>query len=382
MSPVEGTPSKDKSKLSREEREAQYKAARERIFGDFQESVPSEGASTGEQSASMSRSSSSSGRRKSRKHKGPKDDSFEARSAFIPSYTSLSAVQPQHQNPYTEQLYHTGYPLSSTNFMPNMDYGSTPTQSFPGFDVNAGFAGSMGYEAQPFASGRGWAGMQTAHPSNYVNYPQASHEYQAQVPSMVSHTNGQYTQQSSNPMQQQHHTWMNNQFQNSYPSTPTLSNQGLMAWPNFATNQNDPTNLAYPYGQQPLQNYSNPALSAQYLASENQSRSLFNPQTRSFVPNSAPTRSAGKGSRKKTPSNRSSNSVPKHDSESPVGSLVNLRGAGGSTPSSRYKEESLKEKYGTPANLPKKPPPSQVLGTFDTTETQNHGPLVVSGSSA
>ena len=54
ISPIEGTPNRDKSKMTREEREAQYKAARERIFGDFQELSVNEGASTGENSADLS----------------------------------------------------------------------------------------------------------------------------------------------------------------------------------------------------------------------------------------------------------------------------------------------------------------------------------------
>src|ERR1700728_859123 len=48
MSAAEATPSKDKSKLTREEKEAHYKAARERIFGDLP--ITTESNSTGETS--------------------------------------------------------------------------------------------------------------------------------------------------------------------------------------------------------------------------------------------------------------------------------------------------------------------------------------------
>lgn len=57
--------SKDRSKWTRDEKEAHYKAARERIFRDFQEAHPSEAMNV-ESSAAISRSNSSNGKKKVR----------------------------------------------------------------------------------------------------------------------------------------------------------------------------------------------------------------------------------------------------------------------------------------------------------------------------
>jgi len=180
-SPMDSTPNKDKSKLTREEREAQYKAARERIFGDFQEPAPSESASTGEHSASMSRSSSSSGKRKTRKVKTPKDDSFEARSAFIPSYAPMNMPNMHHhyQPQYSEQTYQGPYP-SSDSYGLSMNYGTTPTQTFPSYDPSMSYNGNSRCAApygnnnsnHNFGPRASWDPSQPPASTNYFNYSQ------------------------------------------------------------------------------------------------------------------------------------------------------------------------------------------------------------------
>ena len=136
-----GTPSRDKPKPSREEREAQYKAARERIFGDFQEVSTGEYVSTGNNSAEISRSSSSSGKKK---RKVPKDDTFDSRSSFVqaqpitqqqpmwpyPNWPNSSYSQPYYENSYMGGMGGMGGPPVS--------YG--PMQNY-------GMMGVWGYEA-------------------------------------------------------------------------------------------------------------------------------------------------------------------------------------------------------------------------------------------
>lgn len=401
VSPLEGTPNKDKSKLTREEREAQYKAARERIFGDFQESVTSESASTGENSASMSRSSSSSGKRKTRKQKTPKDDSFEARSAYIPSYAPLhmSNMQPQYQPHYSDPTYQGSFQAPTNGYGANMNYGSTPTQAYPGFDssmpftnVNLGYGPNTGNQ-QPFSPADSWSSMQSPSPNEYFNYPTSPAAYPQTIAPMVGPLNNQYIPHSG--MQQQQN-WINNQYQGPYPRTQNQANQNGNGWSGYQPTQQINNPASYAYGQIPVQNFggnANQAYNAQYSGSNTYSRSLFNPQTRSFVPSNATSRNGGRnnsGRKKNSPSSSqhqsrnnsiaaASRSFTSETSGTPPPRTFE-KGAGNNLTSSQrgpIKEDSLQQKYGAPAHLPKKPPPSQVLSSYEvdgvSQVTPSHG---------
>ncbi|KIX98252.1 uncharacterized protein Z520_06332 [Fonsecaea multimorphosa CBS 102226] len=399
MSPVEGTPNKDKSKLTREEREAQYKAARDRIFGDFQESVTSESASTGENSASMSRSSSSSGKRKARKHKTPKDDSFEARSAFIPSYAPMpmSHMQPQYQPHYSEQAYQGQYQAPSGGFGGNMNYSSTPTQAYPNFESSMSYNGAaMGYGNsgnQSFSPTESWSSIQT--PSNgYFNYSASPTTYQQSISPMIAQMNNQFMP-TSHPGMQQPQNWMNNQFQAAYPQHQGPASSNMNGWSSYQANAAINNATSYGYGQMPAQNFSggtNQPYSAPYPNASTYSRSLFNPQTRSFVPSNSTSRNGGRighnnnnNSGRKKPSSSSSslsraNSIPATKSFSsdasgtPPPARTFEKGLAGNLSSPKpppVKEDSLQQKYGAPAHLPKKPPPSQVPSLYDVENINN-----------
>ncbi|OAL35544.1 hypothetical protein AYO20_05163 [Fonsecaea nubica] len=400
LSPVEGTPNKDKSKLTREEREAQYKAARDRIFGDFQESVTSESASTGENSASMSRSSSSSGKRKARKHKTPKDDSFEARSAFIPSYTPMhmSHMQPQYQPHYPEQAYNGPYPAPNGAFGGNMNYSSTPTQAYPNFESSMSYNGApMGYgnnSSQSFSSTESWSStMQTPASNGYFNYSASPTTYQQGISPMIAQMSHQFMTTSHTGMQQPQN-WMNNQFPTAYPQPQGPPTSNLNGWSSYQTNAAMSNAANYGYGQLPAQNFSgnaNQAYNGQYSNSSTYSRSLFNPQTRSFVPSNSSSRNGGRsghtnnnGARKKNSSASSSqsraNSIPASKpfasdaSGTPPPARAFDKGLSSNVASPKpppVKEDSLQQKYGAPAHLPKKPPPSQVPSPYDVDSITN-----------
>lgn len=96
---------KDKSLLTREEREHRYIETRARIFSDFDEkpAEPAEGAQ-GSSDKGISRSSSASGLRKGKKNRKPKDDSFEARSAYT-QYVGQPFYQSQTQGPQESVFY-------------------------------------------------------------------------------------------------------------------------------------------------------------------------------------------------------------------------------------------------------------------------------------
>ena len=76
-SPAESSTAKDKATQTREQREAKYKEARDRIFANWKEE--NEGEPSSNASADASRASSVTGKKKKKK---TKDDDFEARSAF------------------------------------------------------------------------------------------------------------------------------------------------------------------------------------------------------------------------------------------------------------------------------------------------------------
>lgn len=399
LSPSDGTPHKDKSKLTREEREAQYKAARDRIFGpESQETAPSESASTGENSASMSRSSSSSGKRKVRKAKTPKDDSFEARSAFIQSYNPIhipSAHQYQHQFP--EQGYQGPY-QSPLGVGHNINYGTTPTQSFPGHEASIHFNGYPGYPPsngpQAFSPSDSWSSAQTVSSSGYFPYSQNNNNYQQNVPQMSNQLNGPYTQQAHATMQHSQ-GWNNNQYQQ-YPQQGQQGSPNMGSWANYQNVATMPNSQTYGYGNMPLQTYpsSNNYNTQQTPLPGNFARSLFNPQTRSFVPNNANSRTGGRNGRKKPspPSSQSRiNTISKPfgiDALSVGTSPQPPRSFASNSSSPKPKEDSLQQKYGAPAHLPKKPPPSQVTSTFDVESIINNaassktGPLVVNGGNS
>lgn len=384
MSPVEGTPHKDKSKLTREEREAQYKAARERIFGDFQESVTSESASTGDNSASMSRSSSSSGKRKSRKHKTPKDDSFEARSAFVPSYAPLHVqhMQPQYQPQYPEQAYQGHYQSPSNGYGSGFNYGTTPTQSYPGFEPPISYNTNMGYvpnNNQQFVPSDSWSSMQPPSSTEYFNYSASSTGYQQNVSPMMGQNNGHFMPPGHSGLQQPQ-GWMNTQFQPAFQHPPISSGTNMNSWSGYPSTALGHT-TSYAYGQLSGQTYAgSPAYNAQHPVPGSYSRSLFNPQTRSFIPSNAMGRVSGRNGRKK-PSPPSSqnrgNPVVKTTATPEPSGATNLppphrfdRTPSSSSPPNPQ-ADSLQQKYGAPAHLPKKPPRSQISSTYDVDGINN-----------
>ena len=382
--------SPDKSKLTREEREAQYKAARERIFGDFQESVTSESASNGENSASMSRSSSSSGKKKARKQKTPKDDSFEARSAYIPSYTpvQMSHMQSQFQPQYPEQAYQGHYLGAGNGYSASMNYGSTPTQSYPNFEPSMPYNSTpMGYgpsNTQSFSPADSWSSVQTPSSNGYFNYPASPNTYQQNMSPLLNQMNSQYMPQS-HPGMQQPQNWMNNQYQVPYPQPQSQASSNMSGWPAYQPPQPINNAASYGYGQIPGQTFggnTNQPYNAQYANPSSYNRSLFNPQTRSFVPSNATSRNGGRNNGRKKPSPASSQNQTRNNSIAAASRPFNSDNSGvqpptrplfenrpGSYVSSTKpipgKEDSLQQKYGAPAHLPKKPPPSQVMSSYE-----------------
>lgn len=399
-SPLEGTPAKHRSKMTREEREANYKAARERIFGDFQESVTSEGGSAGETSASMSRSSSSSGKKKSRRQRALKDDSFEARSSYV-AYPGMAVPNFQGQmSHFTEQHMLNQYP-GTVGMSSGISYGNHPPQHYSGMDPTMPYGTPSPFNpnaAQQYGSGEAWPSVQS---SNYGSYGHSSHPQSfGQHPGAMSSMgiNHQYAPQGNPTPQQSMQNWMPPQYSNAYAQPQMNQPFPSQQWPSFGpSTQSQP----YPYGQLPPHAYTNPTMyNNQHPIPGSYTRSLFNPQTRSFVPTNASSRSGPRTSRKKPANhpglprnNSSSNSV---GSDLRQNTPASQRGEGtpSSGPSPKPREDSLQQKYGAPAHLPKKPPPSQIPSAYDIdgstlagspgqaeqTRTGSAGPVVVNGA--
>jgi len=360
-SPAESTPSRDKSKLTREEREAQYKAARERIFADFQEAVPSENTSNGDNSASMSRSSSSEGKKKSRRNKQPKDDSFEARSAFVQSWTP---TQGHYANTYVDPSMTSSYPVSPVSYDPNM-YAATPTQSFSGFDASMQYGNMQSFNQ----------GMM---PQFNMNEWQAMQNMQMQSPYYMYSQSAQYPQSpnmmlpNAQAMQGQLPEWYPNQnqhFMSSAYTGPISPFSQQNASDQRGMMQNDQ------YSQQFQRGYAHQSAQSNHSFPK-RNKSLFNPQTRSFIPNSTDGRAGSRQGRPKNQARHSLNSST-HTPSVPA--------SGAST----AKDDSLKSRYGTPPSLPKKPPPPEVKGGPEMVQTSvsnqpeattpTSTPLVVNG---
>lgn len=91
--------SKDRGSLTREEREAKYKEARERIFKGFEESEMDDRIGWIEPTRQISRSNSRNGQNKGagKRQRGAVDDGFEARSQFAAYYQS----PPQAFHPFS-----------------------------------------------------------------------------------------------------------------------------------------------------------------------------------------------------------------------------------------------------------------------------------------
>ncbi|OJD16302.1 hypothetical protein AJ78_03514 [Emergomyces pasteurianus Ep9510] len=430
------TPAKDRATLSREEREAKYQEARERIFRDFPESKISDNSNSGEQSADISRSNSGSGKRKAHKQRTPHDDSFEARSQF--------------------NAYYPGAPYSSAplpfNGMVEGSFGSQahyyvsaasppPVGFLHGNHVNAVYQSHGNLTSAPpqypvavppHVNQNNWQPGPLQQSSPYPGFSPIN-----QIPPMVSQQPStrsspgmsSYNSNSNTvPFQQQNSsTWNQPQYPAAYSPSPGQRNPSNTHWPNYHQHSMNTSQATYPYSQIPNQPFapSHQNTPGQHPLPGSFSRPPFNPQTRSFVPGSNPqlrfpvnppqqpgvnpayihppqypSSTSWTGSNQDISNHHSSNQPNSQTNtkiNAPPSSMTH------STPSHHGPSPMMTArdsiaKWGTPAHLPPKPPPSQVPYDFDlknkTAATiappqfpstppaplhKQSGPLVVSG---
>lgn len=314
-SPADSTPNRDKSKLTREEREAQYKLARERIFADFQEPFSGEQPENADMPISMSRSSSTSGKKKARKQKQNKDDSFEARSAYVAS----GPFQAQYAQTYPDPTISGSYPTSPVGFDNFVYNGPIPPQ-YPGLDQGLAYSNMQNHAASLMPL------QYTSNDWQNINPMQMQNQYFGYAQGLPMPNNQNFTMNSPSAVQHQYQDWYPNQDVNFMPSVNPGSPYGYASGPTSPQEQ---------YMQNFSELYQNPTAGR---TNHNHRKSLFNPQTRSFVPNHDG-RQPNRGSRNKHTRHSMNTGM---NSQSSMGS-----------------KDSLKQKYGAPASLPRKPPASK-----------------------
>ncbi|KAF2185629.1 hypothetical protein K469DRAFT_162779 [Zopfia rhizophila CBS 207.26] len=293
------TESKDKSAMTREEREARYREARQRIFGNSEneEIESTEAVGSGEEK-DVSRSSSASGKKKNKKQRNYDDDGFEARSRFNAYYPQQYPV-PGYTGDGTTMFY-GGYPGQ----MQNTQYPAMGANASPPPTYNGGYSVMMPQDAQ---SHYGWPGQQyqpSNGPMGYPNYGAVQNGYDLSADfqrGMQSFQSGgipsQATPKMANaPMASYQDTYqpqnmpMNPGWQQmaSQPpyhmGQPPFSQNGPGNRPMSAPIQG-PVPGPYPYGQFPGPTYNAGKPNRnQHPLPGSFNRQQFNPQSQTFIP--------------------------------------------------------------------------------------------------
>ncbi|KAI4628590.1 hypothetical protein J4E83_003141 [Alternaria metachromatica] len=401
----DGEGNKDKAALSREEREARYREARQRIFGSAESEEPGTAEASGsgedkEKGKDISRSSSAAGKKKPKKQRNYDDDDFQARSRFNVYYPQQYPVAT-----YTgdNAVYYNGYPAPAQNApYATMNPGASPPATY-----SNPYPGMMPPEAQ---SQYGWAGQQYQAPNGsmmtYPNYGQMPNGYDlstdfqrgmssfqnAGMPSQV--TPKMANPQMANPQmasyqdtyQQPQHMPMNSGW--SQPNQQPSFHMGQGAY----GAQNGPGNRpmsaphqapmpGYPYGQFASNAYNGKPNRNQHPLPGSYNRGQFNPQTQAFVPGGRnmpfgmqqnmmqgqPQMNGYGGyqmSAQASMPGQMSRPNPSAVSTPPFGSPQSMQGNNSAISMNRTasqsgdpgSSQSSIAKYGTPSHLPRKPP--------------------------
>lgn len=402
---------KDKAALSREERENRYNEARARIFKDFKEQSEESVESSEVKEVDVSRSSSASGAKKGKKNRRPKDDGFEARSAYS-QYGGL---------PYTTNVYPQAIPngahLDGVNGYPGSGHYPAATPNFePSFASNIGDQQYMqpqmssiqgSWSSQPYQTGfvpaqgvinpdaytRGFSGNSV---SSYQPWPTATN------------MQSQATPRPSNPhlagydptyQPQVDSMWPQSGYYGAYGGT----NQSYLDNVNPQIMQSQGQQM-YPFSGASYTNF--PHSETQYydaqMAAGSHDQQMFNPQSQSFVPKprmnpyqqmphdpNGTVHGNGMMYQNFMPAQRHASNTPHfsqmagynapHYPQPPPTSTGHLQGQNSNMPIAQaprqqqhhqtsQTSQSTIAKWGTPATLPAKPPPPAISISFQVTK--------------
>ena len=382
-SPTDSNLAKDKSTMTREEREAKYNETRERIFGP-----KNENADSNEAINEVSRTSSRNEKKK-KKHKNI-DDGFEARSQFNAFYHTLQYPATTYDQTTALPAYYSPYPMQQGNVLNQNGavgavmlqqayqpgYNSMPTpQGFPaltsqtpalnGYDLQSTNGHTMSYNQQI--------------PSHYYHPMQQGIGMGQSSPVMSSPAVSNHNQFTRPQSQLADPQWSQNTYP--YPYQQPRDQQHFYSSPMHSPNpMTGVQSVPYQYGQLPLQPGTQGARSQHPLPGSYKGQA-FNPQTRAFVPNGgsvpAQTGQLGSGS---SPSSRNLNGsqyspyiqqgssyhqgpsipapAPYAFNQEPKAYGIRKSSTQSNAPHSPV--QSSLSKWGTPSHLPPKPPPPEV----------------------
>ncbi|KAI4216408.1 MAG: hypothetical protein LQ351_001418 [Letrouitia transgressa] len=394
-SPADFSVAREKTTLTREEREAKYKETRERIFKGFDDGENNEASNNHEEAPGMSRTSSSSGKKRSRKNKII-DDGFQARSQFNAYYPNMqfsnavfdqTTAPPSFFNPYAPQhnigmgqpgavappMYQQGFNQSFQNLQHTQGY-PVGTHLFPTMNVPSmnGLNGSQSQQYNPQMSAQFY---QQPHPpalgqqTPTISPPGASTGIQLSRP---------HSQMSDQP-------WQSNGYNSPYQQQSRIPQQMCVPVTQDRNTMTGMPTIPYQYGQLPFQS-SVPGTKNAHPLPGSYNRQAFNPKIRSFVPgtinggpytsplnqktddstgngqspnlpngnhNTPPSQRNGSGQARLMPQFGSFTPVQDSRSQVPRKTNTNPGSQQGPTPSSLAK-------WATPASLPPKPPPPEV----------------------
>ncbi|KAL9599193.1 MAG: hypothetical protein Q9179_003642 [Wetmoreana sp. 5 TL-2023] len=392
VSPTESNLSKDKATMTREEREAKYKETRDRIFKGFEDIESIDAAPNIESGAGVSRTSSANGKRKTRKQHNV-DDGFEARSHYTAYYPTMQypgstfdqiPASAAYFNSCLPQQYPTyGEPnsINPTMYSANYGPGYQSMPSTPGYSVAIQqYPPANGSTMSEFSNVQPTPGYMQPMPQQYYQQPHMSPTMGQDSSAMSSPAMGSNFQQfpTQSPMPDQQWSQMTYQ----YPYQQLAGPQQFSSPRNQTQNSTPaPQTVSYQYGQLPCQPNLPGSRNAHPLPGSYNRQQALNPQIRSFIPGSTSQPPfMGNGFQDATAGNYFPSPAggtpgqPHAIPPSPIGQMPTTPQFGSFNPSpeqktqpSRKSQNSSNEnqppvkstlaKWGTPANLPPKPPP-------------------------
>ncbi|KAI9876716.1 MAG: hypothetical protein M1830_005871 [Pleopsidium flavum] len=406
-SPTESMIAKDKAAMTREEREAKYKEARERIFKGFDEPDNADSNSGLEEIKEISRSSSTSGRKKTKKQRSAQDDGFEARSQFNAYYPTMQYMTPGFAGPGEDTSFYNPYPLPSTNINgQTASLNSRPGQQLspPHQQISAFMPQFQTGLQQPYSAGStslyghgcadpALSGYDHALRNQYNQVPQQSSMATQRSSAVSSPAMNNFAQPIASQTQHSTQQWSQSYYESPYQALGQHYHPPVSQLQHYHNATNTPSSIPYPYGQLPSQSFQSgrQTYQNQHPLPGSFNRLSFNPKTQAFIPGFLGNQTGPYGPQpyplntdsqglshmpiNQASSNTRRQGLPIHGSTSFT--LPQPAHANGSKPCANHagttrlpqvhpSGQSSLSKWGTPSHLPPKPPPPQMPNFVDS----------------
>ena len=391
VSPTDSGNTKDKASMTREEREAKYKETRERIFKGFENNDNEDGdtAAVNVPSNEVSRTSSASEKKKTKKHRN-NDDGFHARSQYNAYYPTIQYPTTTFDQAGNTVAYFSPYGPQQSNVLGPSGVLSPPlfpqgySQGYHSLPTSPAYP--MNMQQSPMMSGSNMPGQNSSLGAYNQHVPQQYYQPMQQTmvgqnpPAMPSPALSSNAQLSRPQPQMLDQSWSQNVFPYPYPQS---KDQPPVYPPH--TQDRPPSGgiptVHYQYGQLPYQSHT-PGGKTPHPLPGSYNRQVFNPKTRAFVPGTGYTSPQAASYGNRSLSNGSQNQpyiqqpgtyaqpslTPTTTFMSPMpgpGRYTSTqdprshgtRKVSSQTNDSQSPGQSSLSKWGTPAHLPPKPPP-------------------------